>query len=183
MKQATQTKNRFWGTEDAERGSFQKENFPRKKAGRRIAAVCFFLSAVLLLLSAAGCSVKLYDLGTLLPELIDTSTQYPYIERIVIEDLESGKSVEITDGGEFDRIRMQFEGVQCIREKTTGTLEYQYSVSFYTTDGRTVVMIGKPEFSSYVAYRFTIGGYDYDSLLDGGTGVDTTVFAGFFAES
>ncbi|MGN1347234.1 MAG: hypothetical protein ACI4V1_10655 [Eubacteriales bacterium] len=136
----------------------------------------FFAPLVTLLLFLTACGTPgLYLLEDELPVLMDITTQYPYTEKITVTDCASGEVREYIDGAAHDRIRMQFEGIQCIREKKNAGTDSapQFEVTFYTTDGQTTVTI-------LSASAYLIGEYRYDAMT---SGVDLVYFRNLFAES
>lgn len=144
--------------------------------------VLLTLSALFILLSAAGCTEPtVYNLSDVIPALIDPETQYPYVEKIIVTKLETGETVEFTEGTDHDRIRMQFEEIQCVRKKhERGNVgRTGYTVNFITTDGSTEVYIYNNTVS-YQANAVCIGEYRYDCLA---SGVDQTFFENLFTEA
>lgn len=132
---------------------------------RKIISVILLLSLLLV-----GCgSLKSYDLGELIPELWDITTQYPNTQKITVTDCASGESVEFTDDGDMSNIRMQLEGIVCIREKEEGTSP-MYEIRFQTKSGVTTLEI-------LSEYYYMLDGYRYNAV---GNGVDLMFFAGLF---
>ncbi len=136
--------------------------------------LAMILVCVCVVMCLGGCrkTPGLYVLDDYIPELMDVTTQYPYVEKISVTDCASGNTVEFTDGVTHDIIRMQFEGIQCIREKT-GAADYGplFTVTFYTTDGETTVyVLSKSE--------YIIGEYLYEAMT---AGVDVVFFENLFA--
>lgn len=117
--------------------------------------ILFIMLICLLLFSS--CSTGVYTLGDVLPELIDITTQYPYVESITVFETASQRSVTFTDGITHNNIRMQFEGIQCTREKSKGDYPSLYTVTFSTTEGDVKVYIVSN-------HEFLINGYLYTSI-------------------
>jgi len=141
--------------------------------------VLLLMAALFILPGLTGCQEPMvYNLSELIPELMDIETQYPYVEKIIVTDTETGEQMEFTEGVDHDRIRMQFQDLQCIREKESGSVP-GYLVSFVTTDGTTDVLVVSRE-GSYLTNAVVIGGYRYECLI---SGVDQTFFAGLFGNA
>lgn len=140
--------------------------------------ICLILLSVwFVLMCVTGCTdLMTYNLSDIIPELMDMETQYPYVEKIIVTKIETGETVTFAEGTEHDRIRMQFEEIQCVRKKNTAEVTSGYSVNFITTDGNTEVLI--PE-TDYQAKYVTIGDYRYELLVNG---IDLTFFASMFEE-
>lgn len=130
-----------------------------------------FLSVILLsVMVLTGCgSLTTYDLGELIPELWDITTQYPYTEKITVTDCTNGTVLEFTDSSDMSNIRMQLEGIACIREKEEGTAPL-YEITFHTTAGTESIEI-------LSEYYYMFGGYRYNAV---GAGVDLIYLAGLF---
>ena len=132
-------------------------------------AAAILLSGLLLI----GCDAPgVYRMDDVLPPLIDAKTQYPYVESITVEQASSGKTLELTAPAELDKLRMQFEGIKAIREKTEGETEYLYRVTFFTTDGEMQLFIVSGE-------QYVMDGYLYEIMR---AGIDLVYFDSLFAE-
>ena len=105
----------------------------------------------------SSCSTAVYTLGDVLPELIDVTTQDPYVESVTVFETESQRSVTFTDGITHNNIRMQFEGIECTREKSKKDYPSLYTVTFSTTNGDVKVYIVSN-------HEFIINGYLYKSI-------------------
>lgn len=134
------------------------------------------LSVLLVFLNVGCTELVVYNLSDIIPELMDMETQYPYVEKIIVTKIETGNSVTFTEGTDHDKIRMQFEEMQCVRKKSTAEVTSGYSVNFITTDGNTEVIIHGTD---YQAKFVTIGDYQYELLING---IDITFFAAMFEE-
>ena len=151
----------------------------KKQEGVKMKRIVSIFSALVMLVSLASCGgTTVYNLSDFIPELMDIETQYPYVRRIVVTDLETGENVEFTDGAEHNRIRMQFEQMKCIRTKKTADFTEGYSVRFTTTDGTVEVLIPVVE-GEYQATYVYIGQYEYEMLANG---VDVMFFESLFEE-
>ena len=81
---------------------------------RVIAFVCAFICLAML----SSCDAPgVYSLNDSLPPLIDSETQYPYVQSVDITNSD-GNTVTLVSSGEMDNIRMKFEGIKCVKEKS-----------------------------------------------------------------
>ncbi len=119
-----------------------------------------------------------YNLEDFIPPLMDTETQYPYVEKIVVARLETDDSVELTEWADHNNVRMQFEEQKCVRRESTKEITEGFSVTFYTTDGEVAVLI-PVEADAYQADYVYIDGYEFEMLANG---VDTFYFESLLAE-
>lgn len=130
-----------------------------------ISVIILFLSALLLV----GCgALRTYDIGDLLPDVWDVTTQYPYTQKITVTNCATGESVEFTDASEMNTVRMQLEGIECIREKESESPIFE--ISFQTTGGVTKLGI-------ISEYYYMLDGYRYNAV---GNGVDLVFFNNLF---
>ena len=132
-----------------------------------------FLSLLMIALMLTACGTPgLYVLDDEIPELINITTQYPYTEKITVVNCADGSTLEYTDAKMHDNLRMNFEGIQCIREKIDETAVYtpQFEVTFHTTDGEVTVTVLSD--SAYL-----LNGYRYDAIT---SGVDLVYFTNLF---
>ena len=120
---------------------------------------CVLMAIVMLVLTGCG-SFKVYDINEIVPPLIDVTTQYPYTEKITVTNCTTGETQEFTEGSDHDLIRMQFEGIEAVREKVKNTQEFTplFVITFHTTEGKTDIQLLDN------SYRFIIDGYLYDAL-------------------
>lgn len=133
---------------------------------KRIISVLILLCALLL----SGCgALSSYNLGDILPPLWDITTQYPYTEKITVNNCATGESLEFTDSSDLNQIRMQLEGIECMREKKTGDSPL-FEITFHTTDGNYEIEI-------LSEYYYMFDGYRYNAL---GNGVDLVFFQNLF---
>lgn len=130
-----------------------------------IPLIVLILSALLLM----GCgSLQTYDIGDLLPDVWDITTQYPYTQQITVTNCVTGDTVEFTDALDMNVVRMQLEGIQCIREKESESPIFE--ISFKTPDGITKLGI-------ISEYYYMFDGYRYNAI---GNGVDLVFFNNLF---
>ena len=137
------------------------------------------IAAVLLLIFAicfTGCrkTPGLYQLDDIIPKLMDTKTQYPYTTSVVVEKDSTGERLDYTEGTDHDKIRMQFEGIKCYRDKLTESDDYedgvQYTVTFVTTDGEVAIEVISKD-------TCIIDGYVYHAMT---SGIDILFFDNLF---
>lgn len=131
-------------------------------------------SAILLsLLTLTGCDAPgVYKMNDVLPPLIDIKTQYPCLERITVVQVSTGKTLELTEPDDLDKLRMQFEGIKAIREKYDGGLSFLYEVTFTATDRELTLSIASGE-------KYVMDGYLYDVMV---AGIDLYYLDSLFAE-
>ena len=99
---------------------------------RVIAFVCAFICLAML----SSCDAPgVYSLDGSLPPLIDSETQYPYVQSVDVTNSD-GNTVTLVSSGEMDNIRMKFEGIKCVKEKSPEQSETLYTVTFNTNDGK-----------------------------------------------
>lgn len=128
--------------------------------------ILLFLSVVLFV--SCG-SLQTYNIGDLIPDLWDVTTQYPYTEKITVTNCATGDSVEFTDSSDMNMICMQLEGIECIREKPKGEAPL-FEITFQTTNSRTTLEI-------LSEYYYIFDGYRYNAV---GNGVDLVFFNNLF---
>ena len=79
---------------------------------RVIAFVCAFICLAIL----SSCDAPgVYSLNDSLPPLIDSETQYPYVQSVDVTNSD-GNTVTLVSSGEMDNIRMKFEGINASRK-------------------------------------------------------------------
>ena len=124
---------------------------------RVIAFVCAFICLAIL----SSCDAPgVYSLNDSLPPLIDSETQYPYVQSVDITNSD-GNTVTLVSSGEMDNIRMKFEGIKCVKEKSPEQSEILYTVTFNTNDGEYTISVISED-------KLIIDGVTYD-VLRGGT--------------
>ena len=140
------------------------------------------LTVVLLFVLAicqTGCrrTPGLYQLDDIIPELMDTQTQYPYTTAVVVNDKTTSEQIEFTEGVDHDKIRMQFEGIKCYLEKLAPTYNYRdgvkFTVTFVTTDGDVSIEVISKD-------TCVIDGYIYHAMT---SGIDLVFFESLFADN
>ena len=123
---------------------------------RVIAFVCAFIClAILTSCDAPG----VYSLNDSLPPLIDSETQYPYVQSVDITNSD-GNTVTLVSSAEMDNIRMKFEGIKCVKEKSPEQSETLYTVTFNTNDGKYTISVISED-------KLIIDGVAYDVLRGG----------------
>lgn len=123
---------------------------------RVIAFVCAFICLAIL----SSCDAPgVYSLDGSLPPLIDSETQYPYVQSVDITNSD-GNTVTLVSSGEMDNIRMKFEGIKCVKEKTSEQSETLYTVTFNTNDGEYTISVISED-------KLIIDGVAYDVLRGG----------------
>lgn len=123
---------------------------------RVIAFVCAFICLAML----SSCDAPgVYSLNDSLPPLIDSETQYPYVQSVDITNSD-GNTVTLVSSGEMDNIRMKFEGIKCVKEKSPEQSETLYTVTFNTNDGKYTISVISED-------KLIIDGVAYDVLRGG----------------
>lgn len=133
---------------------------------RVIAFVCAFICLAIL----SSCDAPgVYSLDGSLPPLIDSETQYPYVQSVDITNSD-GNTVTLVSSAEMDNIRMKFEGIKCVKEKSPEQSETLYTVTFNTNDGKYTISVISED-------KLIIDGVTYDVLRGG---VDLFYLASLF---
>lgn len=123
---------------------------------RVIAFVCAFICLAIL----SSCDAPgVYSLDGSLPPLIDSETQYPYVQSVDITNSDRN-TVTLVSSGEMDNIRMKFEGIKCVKEKSSEQSETLYTVTFNTNDGEYTISVISED-------KLIINGVTYDVLRGG----------------
>lgn len=123
---------------------------------RVIAFVCAFICLAML----SSCDAPgVYSLDGSLPPLIDSETQYPYVQSVDVTN-SAGNTVTLVSSGEMDNIRMKFEGIKCVKEKSSEQSETLYTVTFNTNDGKYTISVISED-------KLIIDGVAYDVLRGG----------------
>ena len=123
---------------------------------RVIAFVCAFICLAML----SSCDAPgVYSLNDSLPPLIDSETQYPYVQSVDITNSD-GNTVTLVSSAEMDNIRMKFEGIKCVKEKSPEPSEILYTVTFNTNDGKYTISVMSED-------KLIIDGVAYDVLRGG----------------
>ena len=123
---------------------------------RVIAFVCAFICLAIL----SSCDAPgVYSLNDSLPPLIDSETQYPYVQSVDITNSD-GNTVTLVSSAEMDNIRMKFEGIKCVKEKSPEPSEILYTVTFNTNDGEYTISVISED-------KLIIDGVAYDVLRGG----------------
>lgn len=123
---------------------------------RVIAFVCAFICLAIL----SSCDAPgVYSLNDSLPPLIDSETQYPYVQSVDVTN-SAGNTVTLVSSAEMDNIRMKFEGIKCVKEKTSEQSETLYTVTFNTNDGEYTISVISED-------KLIIDGVAYDVLRGG----------------
>lgn len=123
---------------------------------RVIAFVCAFICLAML----SSCDAPgVYSLNDSLPPLIDSETQYPYVQSVDITNSD-GNTVTLVSSAEMDNIRMKFEGIKCVKEKSPEPSEILYTVTFNTNDGKYTISVISED-------KLIIDGVTYDVLRGG----------------
>lgn len=123
---------------------------------RVIAFVCAFICLAIL----SSCDAPgVYSLNDSLPPLIDSETQYPYVQSVDITNSD-GNTVTLVSSAEMDNIRMKFEGIKCVKEKSPEQSETLYTVTFNTNDGKYTISVISED-------KLIIDGMAYDVLRGG----------------
>lgn len=123
---------------------------------RVIAFVCAFICLAIL----SSCDAPgVYSLDDSLPPLIDSETQYPYVQSVDVTNSD-GKTITLVSSGEMDNIRMKFEGIKCVKEKSPEPSEILYTVTFNTNDGEYTISVISED-------KLIIDGVAYDVLRGG----------------
>lgn len=123
---------------------------------RVIAFVCAFICLAML----SSCDAPgVYSLDGSLPPLIDSETQYPYVQSVDVTNSD-GNTVTLVSSGEMDNIRMKFEGIKCVKEKSPDQSETLYTVTFNTNDGKYTISVISED-------KLIIDGVAYDVLRGG----------------
>ena len=123
---------------------------------RVIAFVCAFICLAIL----SSCDAPgVYSLNDSLPPLIDSETQYPYVQSVDVTNSD-GNTVTLVSSGEMDNIRMKFEGIKCVKEKSPEPSETLYTVTFNTNDGEYTISVISED-------KLIIDGVAYDVLRGG----------------
>ena len=123
---------------------------------RVIAFVCAFICLAML----SSCDAPgVYSLDGSLPPLIDSETQYPYVQSVDITNSD-GNTVTLVSSGEMDNIRMKFEGIKCVKEKSPEQSEILCTVTFNTNDGEYTISVISED-------KLIIDGVTYDVLRGG----------------
>lgn len=123
---------------------------------RVIAFVCAFICLAIL----SSCDAPgVYSLNDSLPPLIDSETQYPYVQSVDITNSD-GNTVTLVSSAEMDNIRMKFEGIKCVKEKSPEPSEILYTVTFNTNDGKYTISVISED-------KLIIDGVAYDVLRGG----------------
>lgn len=123
---------------------------------RVIAFVCAFICLAIL----SSCDAPgVYSLNDSLPPLIDSETQYPYVQSVDITNSD-GNTVTLVSSAEMDNIRMKFEGIKCVKEKSSEQSETLYTVTFNTNDGEYTISVISED-------KLIINGVTYDVLRGG----------------
>ena len=123
---------------------------------RVIAFVCAFICLAIL----SSCDAPgVYSLNDSLPPLIDSETQYPYVQSVDITNSD-GNTVTLVSSAEMDNIRMKFEGIKCVKEKSPEQSETLYTVTFNTNDGKYTISVISED-------KLIIDGVTYDVLRGG----------------
>ena len=120
------------------------------------AFVCAFICLAML----SSCDAPgVYSLNDSLPPLIDSETQYPYVQSVDVTN-SAGNTVTLVSSAEMDNIRMKFEGIKCVKEKTSEQSETLYTVTFNTNDGEYTISVISED-------KLIIDGVAYDVLRGG----------------
>lgn len=123
---------------------------------RVIAFVCAFICLAML----SSCDAPgVYSLDGSLPPLIDSETQYPYVQSVDVTNSD-GNTVTLVSSAEMDNIRMKFEGIKCVKEKSPEQSEILYTVTFNTNDGKYTISVISED-------KLIIDGVAYDVLRGG----------------
>lgn len=123
---------------------------------RVIAFVCAFICLAML----SSCDPPgVYSLNDSLPPLIDSETQYPYVQSVDITNSD-GNTVTLVSSAEMDNIRMKFEGIKCVKEKSPEPSEILYTLTFNTNDGEYTISVISED-------KLIIDGVAYDVLRGG----------------
>ena len=123
---------------------------------RVIAFVCAFICLAIL----SSCDAPgVYSLNDSLPPLIDSETQYPYVQSVDVTN-SAGNTVTLVSSTEMDNIRMKFEGIKCVKEKSPEPSETLYTVTFNTNDGEYTISVISED-------KLIIDGVAYDVLRGG----------------
>ncbi len=123
---------------------------------RVIAFVCAFICLAML----SSCDAPgVYSLDGSLPPLIDSETQYPYVQSVDVTNSD-GNTVTLVSSADMDNIRMKFEGIKCVKEKSPEPSETLYTVTFNTNDGEYTISVISED-------KLIIDGVAYDVLRGG----------------
>ena len=123
---------------------------------RVIAFVCAFICLAML----SSCDAPgVYSLDGSLPPLIDSETQYPYVQSVDITNSD-GNTVTLVSSAEMDNIRMKFEGIKCVKEKSPEQSEILYTVTLNTNVGKYTISVISED-------KLIIDGVTYDVLRGG----------------
>ena len=123
---------------------------------RVIAFVCAFICLAML----SSCDAPgVYSLDGSLPPLIDSETQYPYVQSVDVTNSD-GNTVTLVSSADMDNIRMKFEGIKCVKEKSPEPSEILYTVTFNTNDGKYTISVISED-------KLIIDGVTYDVLRGG----------------
>ena len=123
---------------------------------RVIAFVCAFICLAMM----SSCDAPgVYSLDGSLPPLIDSETQYPYVQSVDVTN-SAGNTVTLVSSAEMDNIRMKFEGIKCVKEKSPEPSEILYTVTFNTNDGKYTISVISED-------KLIIDGVAYDVLRGG----------------
>lgn len=141
-----------------------------KTVFRKLSAILLSVLCVVLFVSCDAPGV--FRLDDALPQLDDDTAGIRNILSVTIENLESGESISFSETSEINAVRMRFEGIKYIREKSGDTPNTGYRVTFLTDGGKSDLTLS---FSS--SDSFTIGEYRCDIMY---SGIDTVYFAGLF---
>lgn len=117
--------------------------------------------SVILMLSLFSCDAPgVYKLSDNLPPLIDPQTTYPYVQSVDITDNTSGEAVTLEESSQLSTVRMQFEGIKCIKDNINGAL--LYTVTFNTTGDPFTIYVYENEMLMIdgVSYSVERGGID-----------------------
>lgn len=122
--------------------------------------VLAFVSAFICLAMLSSCDAPgVYSLDDSLPPLIDSETQYPYVQSVDVTNSD-GNTVTLVSSGEMDNIRMKFEGIKCVKEKSSESSGKLYTVTFNTSDGEYTISVISED-------KLIIDGVTYDILRGG----------------
>lgn len=125
--------------------------------------LCTVAISVIVCLVFSGCSIldkfSVYELSDVLPQ-IESDDQFHtvYVSRVEITSAAKGESITVS-GTDVESFYMNFEGVQCSREKGDDVTGAMFLVTFKFADGRDDTKL-------YIidGYTFVYEGYTYTSL-------------------
>ncbi len=139
---------------------------------KRTRFITVFAAVIICAVLLSSCDAPgVYLIDDQLPKLTDSATGYALVTSARITELSSGDIAELTEINDIERLRMNLEGIKCIRERDDEREPYAYTIEFLDGD-KTVFEMKVCDDDDYI-----IDGYHYEAMY---SGVDMFYLRSFF---